>query len=77
MFPHFREKIEATKTFKELNKFQQEMTLKKNNMRHIEHGVNVSKNSGYDYFEKTNQQYSERNKNIVREIHEAQQLKSA
>jgi len=74
---HFREKIEATPTFKSLNPFQKEMTLKKTNMRHIEHGVNVSENSGYDYFERTNQQYSERNKNIVREIHEAQKLKSA
>lgn len=74
---HFREKIEKTQTFQSLDAFQREMTLSKTNRRHIEHGVAIANNSGFDYFEKTNAQFSERNKNIVREIYLSNQQKSA
>lgn len=77
MSEHFREKIKKTKTFKGLNSFQKEMTLKKTNLKHIEHGVIISHNSGFDYFEATNLQFTDRNKSIVKEIHESQQSKSA
>jgi hypothetical protein len=77
MSNHFREQIEKTATYKSLNLFQREMTLMKTNLRHIEHGVQVANLSGYDYFDHTNNQYTERNKKIVKEIHESQQSKSA
>ena len=77
MSHHFREKIEKTKTFNELNPFQKEMTLKKTNLRHIIHGVTISQNSGYEYFKATNPQYTDRNRSIVKEIYESQQSKSA
>lgn len=77
MSAHFREKIEKTKTFQDMSKFQRDMALTKTNVQHIEHGVTVSANSGYDYFVNTNRQYSDRNKNIIREIHESQQSKFA
>jgi hypothetical protein len=74
---HFREKIAKTETFKSLNLFQREMTLKKTNVLHIEHGVSIATLSGYDYFERTNNQFTERNRNIVKEIYLSQKSKSA
>lgn len=74
---HFREKIQKTETYQGLDPFQREMTMSKTNRLHIEHGVTVALNSGLEYFEKTNPQYSERNKNIIREIYLSNQKKSA
>lgn len=63
----FKEKIEGTKTFLELNSIQQKMTLSKTNRIHLEHGVTVAKNIGLSRWKEICQ-FSERNIKIVQEI---------
>lgn len=50
---NFREKVEGTKTFQQLNKVQKALTVQKTNISHLEHGVNVAKNIGLDKWKKT------------------------
>lgn len=63
----FREKIEGTNTFKNLNIVQRKITLSKTNRAHLEHGVNVARNIGIKRWLQVCQ-YSQRNMNIVQEI---------
>ena len=63
----FREQIKNTITFKKLNIIQREIVLSKTNVQNLEHGIKVVKNIGWDNWVKICQ-YSERNKNIVREL---------
>jgi hypothetical protein len=63
----FRDKVMATDYFMSLSKVIQTITLKRNNLLHIEHGYNVSKNRGYDYWERTSNAM-QRNKEIVKEL---------
>lgn len=64
---NLRSKIENTNTFKSLNPVQRTMTLAKTNLKHIEHGVTVAKNIGYEKWCEICQ-FTERNKNIVKEL---------
>jgi len=75
---YIRSKIKNTEIFQALNKVQQTVTMSKTNVGHISHGVEVSRNIGLDLWESICQ-YTERNKNIVREIvtSEISQLKTA
>lgn len=63
----FRDKVMATDYFKSLSKVIQTITLKRNNLLQLEHGYNVSKNRGYDYWERTSNAL-QRNKEIVNEL---------
>lgn len=62
-----REEIQQTQTFKDCNKLQQTLTLKKTNLGHIKHGITVAKNIGLEKW-KSMCQFNERNKSIVEEI---------
>jgi hypothetical protein len=59
--------IMATKTYKGLNKMMQVFAIKRNNLKIIEHGVNVAKNIGFDLWENQSN-YNWYNKEIVKEI---------
>lgn len=63
----FKEKIEGTKTFRQLNIVQQKMTISKTNRNHLEHGVTVAKNIGLDRWKQICQ-FSDRNMKIVEDI---------
>lgn len=66
-----KEKIKATNAFLKLNHIQQKLTLKRNNVLHIENAVNVIKNKGYLYWHK-NTRYSHNNTLIIDEIIESE-----
>ena len=63
----FREKVEATPTYKSLNSVQKEFASSKSNMKHLEDGVTIANNIGYDKW-KQQSGYTERNANIVFDI---------
>ena len=62
-----KNQVSATKAFDGLSKIQKILFLKMNNLKQIEHGLNVAKNIGFDKWEKqTNVNYS--NKLIIKEL---------
>lgn len=63
----FRQKVEETRTFKQLNSVQKQFTLNKSNLKHLEDGFTIAKNIGYDVW-KNQSGFSERNSNIVADI---------
>lgn len=64
----FREKVKQTESFKSWGKVVQKVTLSRNNMNHIEHGLTVAKNIGYMKWEKQCQ-FNNRNKELVKELY--------
>jgi hypothetical protein len=59
--------VSSTSYFKNLSKIQQQIILNRTNVKHIENGVNVSSNIGFDNWERQCQ-FSSHNKQIVKEI---------
>ena len=62
-----REQVLATKAYKNLTPMLQKITRCRNQMAHIIHGVNVSKNISYKTWEK-NSDANWRTKQIVKEL---------
>lgn len=62
-----RETIKKTETFKKLSRIQQDLTLNRVNVSHIQNGVNVVKNIGFEKWE-SQCQFTWNNKEIVKEI---------
>lgn len=60
----FREKVEATATYKSLNAVQKDFALSTSNIRHLQDGLTIANNIGFEKW-KGQSGFSERNTNIV------------
>jgi hypothetical protein len=63
----FRQKVEATATYKSLNTVQKEFALSKANLKHLEDGLTIAINIGFEKW-KNQSGYSERNSNLVYDL---------
>lgn len=64
----FREKVEATATYKSLTGVQRISTLSTTNLKHLEAGFTISKNIGFEKW-KNQSGYLERNIAIISDLH--------
>ena len=67
---HLRELISKLPIYQDLNKLQIEITFKKTNIMHLQDAVKIAKNIGYEKWSNMSS-FSERNKNIVKQILES------
>lgn len=61
------DKVKSTNAFKKLSKVQQIIISKRVNVKHIENGVNVAINIGFEQWDKQSQ-FNFNNKEIVKEL---------
>lgn len=62
-----RSQIRETNHFNKLNKVQQSVTMTRNNVEHIKHGVEVSSNIGFEKWEQQSN-FNWNNVQIVKEL---------
>lgn len=62
-----RNQIRETNHFKKLNKVQQDVTMNRNNVEHLKHGVEVSSNIGFEKWEQQSN-FNWNNVQIVKEL---------
>ena len=63
----FRERVMATESFSSWPSVVQKITLSRNNMNHIQHGLTVAENIGYKKWE-SQSGFSHRNKELIKEL---------
>jgi hypothetical protein len=63
----FRQKVEETATYKQLNSVQKNFATSTSNLKHLQDGVTIASNIGYEKW-KSQSGFSERNSNIVADI---------
>lgn len=64
---HFRDAVMQTECYQSMTPIAQVLSLKRNNLNHLEHGYNVAMNIGYDKWE-AQSGFSFRNKEIVKQL---------
>ena len=62
-----RQQIQETEAYQKLNKIQRKLTLKRNNYKILEHGLNVATYKGLELFEKEHN-FSYNNLEIIKEL---------
>lgn len=60
----FRQKVEETATYKQLNSVQRSFATSTSNLKHLQDGVTIASNIGFENWKKQSG-FSERNTNIV------------